>query len=101
MKAVLKGLEPEAQLQSSTGVIRVGMSKWPHCTCVSQEDELVFLLKDVVLCRIEVGQSILPREASTQGAGAEAPPHIPILHADHVREVTDVEGNPVRRLLQN
>ena len=48
-----------------------------------------------------MGHPVVCREAATQDAGAEAPPHVTILHAGHLGKVTQVEGNAVGRLLEN
>ena len=70
-------------------------------TCIGEKDKFVILLEDVVIARVQVGHSIVCREAATQDAGAETPPHVTVLHADHLGEVAQVEGNAVGRLLKN
>ena len=70
-------------------------------TCVGKENKFVVLLEDVVIARVQVGHSIVCREAATQDASAETPPHVTILHAGHLGELAQVEGNAVGRLLEN
>lgn len=71
------------------------------CTCVGQEDELVVLLEDIVIFGVQVGQAVLPREPATKDAGVKAAPDVSILHVSHLGEVSDVECNPIGRLLQD
>jgi len=70
-------------------------------TCIGQEDQLVILLEDVIVPGIQVRHVIISRKAATQSAVAEAPPDIPVLHAYHLWEVTDVKRHAVRCLLEN
>ncbi len=70
-------------------------------TCIGEENKFVVFLEDVVIARVQVGHPVICREAATEDAGAETPPHVTILHAGHLREVTQVEGNAVGRFLKD
>ena len=87
-----------AEVSHQTVMLKSG-SREP--TCVGKKDELVVLLEYVVIAGVQVGHSVVCREAATQNAGAETPPHVTILHAGHLGEVAQVERNAVRRLLKD